>query len=390
MDDHMTNGPPAARSRRGRREFLESAALLAGATLLPRVGAAAPGVRVGIITEPYGAHLQWYMTSLERSPGVAAVAIADASGGSFAGATKVLSSRFPKIETFRDYRQLLSQFRPELALITLEPHNSPGPIDAALDSGCHVLSEKPGCVRLEDFEKLAAKASQKDRHLMLALCNRKSPTALQARALVQAGKIGKLYGTNIHLIADHTRLTRPEYQRLWRAIKGRAGGGILIWLGIHYLDLAEYISESQVRQVCGFYGNVGGQPLDTEDAAVVGMTFTNGMVGTLQTGYYLDAGGQFEFVFWGSLGWVRFTFSDPGAPLQWHSTMPGAPAGVQTYTDTSGFMVNGDNQYFPFVNAAVEAARGAPPPITSAESLHAVRTIFTAYRAADTHTTLPV
>ena len=36
--------------------------------------------------------------------------------------------------------------------------------------------------------------------------------------------------------------------------------------------------------------NVGGQPIDTEDSAVVALRFDNGMLGTLTSGYYLDRG----------------------------------------------------------------------------------------------------
>ena len=39
------------------------------------------------------------------------------------------------------------------------------------------------------------------------------------------GKIGKVYGVEVHLIADHTRLTKPGYGKEWRAQKARAGGG---------------------------------------------------------------------------------------------------------------------------------------------------------------------
>src|SRR5439155_23121506 len=151
--------------------------------------------------------------------------------------------------------------------------NSPVPIQAALESNCHILTEKPGCVRLEDFERLAKTATARKRHLMLALCNRNSPVARKAKELIDTGKIGKLFGATIYLIADQTRLTRPEYHRLWRAIKAKAGGGILIWLGIHYLDLTEYICGARVREVCGFYGNVGGQPIDTEDTAALALKF---------------------------------------------------------------------------------------------------------------------
>ncbi len=343
------------------------------------------GIRVGIITEHRGAHLGPYFGSLARCTGVEKVAIADPSGESFSRAKELMGKRFPEIATFADYRTMLDKFDPEMVLVSLEPHHSPEPIETALARGSHVLSEKPACVRLEDFERMAALAKSKDRRLMLVLANRNSPLVQKAKELIRSGYLGKLYGSQVYLLADQTRLTRPEYQRSWRASKARAGGGHLLWLGIHYLDLIQYMSGQSVRQVAGFYGNVGGQPIDVEDAAVVALQFDQGMVGTLQSGYYLDRGYQTGFKVWGSKGWLRFELDPNAPPLQWYSSADGAPEGVQTFEDTTGFMSDGTSQYFPFVQAAVDASRGvAPAPLTAAEGLQVLKVIFGAYDAADT------
>ena len=45
-------------------------------------------------------------------------------------------------------------------------------------------------------------------------------------------------------------------------------------------------------------------------------------------------------------------------------------------------------EYLPFIQAAVDAARGtAPPPITAREGLHVLEVIFGLYRASETGTT---
>ena len=347
--------------------------------------AAGKGIRVGIITEHRGAHLGPYFGSLARCTGIEKVALADPSRESFPKARELMGERFPDLATFADYRAMLDKFNPEMVLVSLEPHHSPEPIETALAMGAHVLTEKPACVRLEDFERMEALARSKDRRLMLVLANRNSPLVKKARELIQSGYLGKLYGSQVYLLADQTRLARPEYQRSWRASKARAGGGHLLWLGIHYIDLIQYMSGQSVRQVAGFYGNVGGQPLDVEDAAVVALQFDQGMVGTLQSGYYLDRGYQTGFKVWGSRGWLRFELDPNAPPLEWYSTADGAPEGVQTFEDTTGFMSDGISQYFPFVQAAVDASRGvAAAPLTAAEGLQVLRVIFGAYHAADT------
>ena len=46
----------------------------------------------------------------------------------------------------------------------------------------------------------------------------------------------------MHTIADQKRLTDPSYHDRWEASVERAGGGHLIWLGIHFLDMASFIT----------------------------------------------------------------------------------------------------------------------------------------------------
>ncbi len=108
---------------------------------------------------------------------------------------------------------MLAQEKPAMALVTMEARLAPPAISAALDAGCHVMAEKPSCVQVEDFEKLAQQADASERHLMLALANRLNPEVQEARRLIQEGKLGKIYGLELHLVADQTRLTRPSYPR---------------------------------------------------------------------------------------------------------------------------------------------------------------------------------
>ena len=337
-------------------------------------------ITVGVITDAAGAHLDAYLGGLSSCEGVEQVALADPTGSVFDQARTLLTARFPKIQTFRDYRVMLQTVRPKLALVTLEAYRAPEAIRQALEAGCHVLAEKPACVRTEDFESLVRLADAKHLHLMLALANRVAPPIKKARELVATGALGRLYGADFHTIADQTRLRRPEYQKSWFASRAQAGGGFLIWLGIHWLDLVPFISGDRIRQVCGFARNVGGQPIEVEDAAVLALQFDKGMVGTMHSGYYLDRGYHNHCKIWGSLGWLRCDLTST-EPLQWYSTQAGAPEGIQAMKYTRE-----TNLYAPFVQAAVNSAREIePPPVTGSEGLQVLQVVFALYRAAESH-----
>ena len=81
-----------------------------------------------------------------------------------------------------------------------------------------------------------------------------------------------------------------EYWRSWYASKEKAGGGHLAWLGVHYIDLVQFITGQKIQQVCGFVANVGGQPFEVEDSAVLSLRFEGGALGTLTPAYYIECG----------------------------------------------------------------------------------------------------
>jgi predicted dehydrogenase len=265
-----------------------------------------------------------------------------------------------------------------LALVTLEAVQAPPVIRAALEANCHVLAEKPSCVRAEDFEPLARLADMKHRHLMLALANRLLGTVQAARKLIRAGQIGQIYGCELHIIADQTRLKSTAYHQSWFADRARSGGGHLMWLGIHWIDLIIYLTGLKIVGTAGFTGIVGGQPLKAEDSAAMALRFENNTFGTITSGYYLDRGYHSHIKIWGSHGWVQLE-PHGGEPLQWYSTKD-IPPQVKKYDGPPDL-----SSYTPLVRACVRTAQDLePPPLTGAESLHALKTVFACYRAAET------
>jgi len=331
---------------------------------------------VGVITHEGGAHLGHYFTSLAQAEEVTSVVLSDPSGNSVPDARKKLGEKLSDV--YRDPAVLLQEAKPLMALITMEAVAAPPVIDAALDAGCHVFAEKPACIHVQDFAKLVEKANKHKRYLMLALANRLHPAIQEARRLVRAGEIGKIFGLEMHLIADQTRLTNVSYHKNWFAQKARAGGGHLIWLGIHWLDLATYVTGSKICAVSAFTANVGGKPIDIEDSAAVTMRFDNGTLGTHTSGYYLDRGYHEHIRIWGSAGWMELDLL-ASAPLRWCSTQRERASQVQQLEAPEG-----PTGYPPFVRAAVRACAGLqPPPITADESLDALKNVFAAYESAE-------
>ena len=336
-------------------------------------------ISAGVLTEATGGgHLRQFLQGFASSHGVARVAVSDPTGKKFDQAKAILDDRLEGL--YRSHQEMLQKARPKLVVVALEGHHSPPAIRMALEAGSHVITEKPGCARFENFEPLAPLAQTQNRELMLAMHTRMSQAIQKARELIRKGYLGKPYSATMDWIADQTRLTRPEYHGLWVASKAKAGGGKLIYHGIHYLDVLQYLIEDRIDRISALCENVGGQPIEVEDAAVVAFRMRGGLVGTLNAGYYLDRSKQNQIRLWGSKGWMHLELTS-GEPLKWYSTHPDAPRGVQLFY----YQDNSNRRYGTLIQAAVDFTRGqAPPPMTAQECLHLMRVIFAGYRSAET------
>ena len=353
--------------------------LITAALLTTLTTGAEPGepLKIGLITEPTASHISGYLEVLAVREGVESVALAVDDEKTQTTAKTALGSRY-HADGFRNSAEMLSQYKPDLTIVTAEGRHSPEFIRAALEAGSHVIAEKPACTRIEQFRELAELADSRERHLMLAMATRSGASFKKARQLIADGMIGEPYSASMVWIADQTRLTKPSYHQSWMADPARSGGGKLIYHGIHYLDVIQHLLDESISEVSCFTENVGGQPIGVEDAAVVTFRFPSGVIGTHNTGYYLPARKQSEIWIWGSLGWIRFEHLED-RPLQWMSTKPGAPEGLQVFEEPDSHLM-----YHLFFQDAIDAIReDAAPPISTKESLRALEVVFAAYRSAE-------
>jgi predicted dehydrogenase len=328
-------------------------------------------------------HVGGFLEILAALPEVAQVAlVTDGADDIEAHAREHLGSRVAA--TFPNADALCAAFQPDFSIVSLEPRTAPSAIAACLRNGSHVLAEKPACLQWQEFAELAALADEHERNLGLAFAARGFPFLRDARNLVANGTLGRLYGVDTYFIADQTRVQQADWQASWFSQKAFAGGGHLMWLGIHYVDLLHHLTGQRIVEVAGLTGVVGGTPIDTEDAAVAVLRFADGMVGTLTSAYYLDKNKQSHLHLWGAEGWLRGRPND-WESLEWYSTHPAehsAPNRTIRYDSPTN---DAKPTYYGLLRSAVRGALGLEPhPVATAEALHVLQVVHAIYRAAET------
>ncbi|MEO7650198.1 MAG: hypothetical protein ABIZ80_07000, partial [Bryobacteraceae bacterium] len=92
---------------------------------------------IGIIAEPTAAHLDFYLETIAACRGIGAIAYAAAGGAVSPSLPEAVHAG--AMQRYNTPEAMLRDFRPQLAIVLVEPAQAPQWISAALQAGCHVL-----------------------------------------------------------------------------------------------------------------------------------------------------------------------------------------------------------------------------------------------------------
>ena len=124
------------------------------------------------------------------------------------------------------------------------------------------------------------------------------------KAMVDDGLLGRLVSMETRWITTSVAVRNPQHL-IFRG--ERSGGGILHWLGCHWLDFMRWVSSSEVTEVAAIMDTLSGEAIDVEDTAVLSLRYDNGMLGSLHCAYATDkARDQLFFGLRGTLGWLEW------------------------------------------------------------------------------------
>ena len=164
---------------------------------------------------------------------------------------------------------------------------------AALGAGKHVLLEKPMGCSLAECAQMVDTAEQAGLTFMVAQCQRYMPTYRSVRKLVASGELGEIRAVRFDSMQDFPTFAPNGH---WLCDGEKAGGGIVISVSVHRIDLMRFLVGDIVR-VTGVMRNTS--PLFTggaENFACGILEFANGAIGEMfgtYTGFRMPWGEQF-------------------------------------------------------------------------------------------------
>jgi predicted dehydrogenase len=117
----------------------------------------------------------------------------------------------------------------------------------AVRGGKHVVVEKPAARSAAELEPLAAMARDRGVVVKVGFNHRFHPAAQKARAILDAGSCGDV----MFVRGRYGHGGRVGYDKEWRAVPDKSGGGELIDQGVHLIDLARWFIGAEFSDVQG-------------------------------------------------------------------------------------------------------------------------------------------
>lgn len=231
-------------------------------------------LRVGVIGLGMG---RGHIENFRKHPKVEVVAIADTD-------PKRLQERGDEFAVKGRYADALEMLAKEkldiVSVATPNKFHKPLTI-AALKAGAHVLCEKPMAMSAAEAEAMLAAARKAKRRIMINFSFRFTPQSRALRREVDAGLLGDVYYARTTWMR---RRGMPGFGG-WFGTKALSGGGPLIDLGVHRLDLAlwlmgypepDWVLGSTYNHIASAKAKAEGKTFDVEDLASAYIRFKNG------------------------------------------------------------------------------------------------------------------
>jgi predicted dehydrogenase len=243
---------------------------------------------------------------------------------------------------------------------------------AALESGKHVLCERPLARNADEAAAMVKAAKKADRVLMPALQHRFRADAQLLRTFVAKGELGEIHYAKSGWLRRRTDWDSDE----WRQQKRESGGGVVLDLGFQMLDLSLWtLGSPKVTSVTASVHRA--KQGEVEDSATAFLRLATGATLTLELTWGLLMEKDFAYLnLFGSGGAALLN------PFRLHKGMHGALVNVTPETDTAtnSLKQSMEAQIRHFVDSVT---RGGRPLGAAEEILSVMETLDAVYRSAE-------
>ncbi len=249
-------------------------------------------LRIGFVGTG-GIALSAHVPGWQALPNVEIVAVADVRE---MAARQFVAATGGRVEVFKDYRDMMKLDLDAVDICTPNMVHTPAVL-AALESGKHVLCEKPLATSTKDIRRMGKLADKLGLVLMSCQHMRWQPHSLALRDWIHNGGLGEVYHARVRAMRRAKLPPRPGF-----IYHNLSGGGPCMDIGVHALDAAMWMMDfpKPVRvsgttkvnfakkrrgSIPGQWGEWDRKGFDVEDFAAAFVHFENGATLMLETAW---------------------------------------------------------------------------------------------------------
>ncbi|MGI5819104.1 MAG: Gfo/Idh/MocA family protein [Armatimonadota bacterium] len=201
-----------------------------------------------------------------------------------------------EIPWYTDYEQMLAQDGIEMVFIaTPDAEHAPQTI-AALESGIHVLCEKPMAISMDEVHAMLAAEERSGCKLGINQVLRTNPRFIEAKRMADSGYLGEMFYGEADYVHNISHLIRGG----WRG-ELRQGHTPFVGGGCHMIDLLRWCMGEVVEVFA--YGSkkcLGDEEYPFADCAISVLKFESGACGKFGTTYACQRPSFRNFMLYGT------------------------------------------------------------------------------------------
>ncbi|MCC6443488.1 MAG: Gfo/Idh/MocA family oxidoreductase [Armatimonadetes bacterium] len=247
-------------------------------------------IRVGIIGTG-GIATAAHIPSYQKVEGVEIVAGCDI----VESVAKNVAEKFGIPRIYTDYRKMLKEEELDAVSVCTPNYVHMDPTIDALNAGVHVLCEKPIGMNAKEGAAMVAASRKTGKKLQIGLCSRFGSGPQALKRFIDAGELGDIYYARVQALR---RRGIPGWGVFGQ--KDKQGGGPMIDIGVHILDLTLwlmghpkpvaasgqcYTKFGTRKDIIGLMGQWDTETFTVEDFATGFVRFDNGATLTVEASF---------------------------------------------------------------------------------------------------------
>ncbi len=186
-------------------------------------------------------------------------------------------------DTIRDWKKLVTKKDIDAVFVNTPNYLHEEMAVSALELGKHVLVEKPLTISVKAADNMIKASKKRSAFLMVEQTQRFDPIHQAAKKFIDSGKLGR-----INTIKGRIGHAGPEYwsegKAHWFYDKKKSGGGAMIDVGVHILDLIRWFSGKKIIEVCANIRTIE-KKVPVDDNGSVLLRFEDGSIGHFEASW---------------------------------------------------------------------------------------------------------